>query len=365
MVGRRRLLSSDRIYLTTAVAVGDEKVTEDSKYKKIVETPYVLRALCLSLETGETLWSTEVAQVPEGVSIHPKNSHASPSAIVSGDRVYVHFGTFGTAALSLDGELLWVRRIEYTPVHGSGGSPVVFEDLLIFNCDGGKEAFVIALEADTGKERWRTPRPDLGGKTFSFSTPLLIDVDSEPQLISAASNVVVSYNPRTGSEVWSARYPDKWSVVPRPVYAGGLVLICTGYDGPAELLAIEPSGKGDVTETHIKWRSRQFAPHNPSPVVHDGAIFMVNDEGIASCRDLKSGDMHWKKRLPGNHSASPFLAEGRIYFLSERGVCTVVNATTKYEQIAKNDLGERTLASMTPIEGGILARTETKLYRIE
>ncbi len=359
------VVDGDRIYLTTAVPIGEEKVASESKFKKKVENAFSLRTVCLDKQTGDVIWNVEVFQVPPETGIHPKNSHASPTPLMHGDRIYVHFGTFGTAALDLSGKEIWKKTIEYKPVHGSGGSPVLFEDLLIFSCDGGEDPFVIALDANSGKERWKTQRQDFDGRTFSFSTPLLIEVDGTTTLVSAASDAVFGYDPKTGEQTWVVQYPDKWSIVPRPVFANGLILICTGYEGPAELLAIRPSGKGDVTDTHIAWREDKFVPHNPSPVVHENAVYLVSDSGIASCRDLATGKLHWKERLGDDHSASPFIAEGNIYFLSEEGACTVVKAmSSEYQELAKNDVKEQTLASMVPLDSGILLRTETQLYRI-
>jgi len=359
------VVDGDRIYLTAAVPIGDEKVASEGKFKKTVENAYSLRVVCLDKHSGDVLWNEEVSQVPPETSIHPKNSHASPTPLIHGDRIYVHFGTFGPAALDLSGKLIWKKTIEYKPVHGSGGSPVLFEDLLIFNCDGGKSPFVIALDVNSGDERWRTPRQDFGGRTFSFSTPLLIEAEGQTVLVSAASDGVFGYDPKTGEQIWVVQYSNKWSIVPRPVFANGLILDCTGYEGPAELIAIRPGGKGDVTETHIAWREDKFVPHNPSPIVHENAVYLVSDSGIASCRELATGKLLWKQRLGDDHSASPFLAEGNIFFLSEEGVCTVIKAVpSEYQELAKNDINEPTLSSMVPINNGILLRTETSLYRI-
>jgi len=323
-----------------------------------------LRVLCIDLADGTIVWDVEVGRLNTDVSIHPKNSHASPTPVVTNDRLYVHFASHGTAALDLQGNILWQRKIDYEPRHGSGSSPILYRDLLIFNCDGEQSPFVIALASESGQERWRTPRPPIAEMKFSFSTPLVIDVEGQKQLISPASDVVAAYDPANGEQLWMARYPQKWSVVPRPVYANGLVLICTGYDGPAELLAIRPDGTGDVTESSIAWRAARFIPHNPSPIIHNGNIYMVSDNGIASCRDLQSGSLKWKERLGGNYSASPIAAENRIYFLSENGMCTVIRAAPTFALLAKNDLQERSLASTVPIDGAMLIRTESGLYRI-
>lgn len=351
----------ERIYLTAAVPAGEATHSGEGTS----EAPFVsLRAICLDEKTSKLLWNVEVSQVPPKTSIHSKNSHASPTPIVSNDRIYVHFGTFGTAALGQDGNLIWRKQIKYKPVHGSGGSPIVYQQQLIVNCDGGDEAFVLALDTQTGEERWRTARDVEGGRSFSFSTPLLVKTEDETVLVSAGSDAVFGYEPMTGKQMWVVRYPNKWSVVPRPVYANGLILVCTGYEGPAELLAIRPGGVGDVTGTHVVWRGSKYVPHNPSPLVHENSVFLVSDRGVASCRDLETGELVWIKRLGQNYSASPFFAEGRIYFLSEMGLCTVVKASRTYEELSKNDLEERTLASMVPRDHAVLIRSESGLYRI-
>ena len=359
------VVRNDRIYLTTAVPVGAENILSEkkSKNKKQVDNPYSLRTMCLDLSTGEVLWDVEVSQVPPRVSIHPKNSHASGTPIVTDDRVYVHFGAYGTAALDLDGEIIWKNQIEFSPVHGSGGSPVLFEDQLIFHCDGGTDAFVISLDAETGKQRWRTPR-DKAERSFSFATPLIVDTGTRKVLVSPASHAVYGYDPATGQQLWKVDYPNKWSIVPQPVFAGDLLLVCTGYEGPAELLAIKPGGEGNVTESHVIWRTDKFIPYNPTPAVDGDKIFMVSDAGIASCRDLTTGELYWKKRLGDNYSASPIIAEGRVYFLSEDGKVTVIEAAPEYRQIAENDMESRSFATPVPIEGGLLIRTEDSLYRL-
>ncbi len=347
------VLRDGKIYLTTAV-------TEDRGSGSVS-----LRALCLEAEFGMVIWNVEISQLSGDITIHPKNSHASATPVVTSDRVYVHFASHGTAALDLQGEILWNKRIDYQPHHGTGSSPELFEDLLIVNCDGTETPFVTGLDVATGEERWRTVRPDTAAKKFSFSTPLTVDVDDQPQMISAASGLVCGYEPRTGKQLWKVRYPNRWSIVVRPVYQDGIVLISTGYEGPAELLAIHPNGRGDITDTHVAWRVNRFVPHNPSPIIHAGLIYLVSDRGIANCRDLSTGELLWKQRLGGHYSASPILAEGRIYFLSEDGLCSVIRAAPTFDLLAKNDLKERTLASITPTDGALLIRTIEGLYRIE
>lgn len=326
-----------------------------------------LRALAVEAATGRLLWNTEVFAGPhiEAQPLHRKNSPASPTAIVEGDRVFVHFGHHGTACLDRDGQIVWRNdRLKYDPVHGNGGSPILVDDHLIYNADGGKEPFVVALDKRTGEVAWRVARAVQPRQTFSFCTPLLIAVDGVRQVITPGSGAVAALDPRDGRELWHVKYGGGYSVVPRPVYASGLIFLSTGYNR-ADLLAIRPGGQGDLTDTHIVWRTTKGAPLTPSVVAVGDEIYVVSDMGVASCFDAKTGTLHWQERIEGNYSASPLAAEGRIYFQNETGTGTVLKAGTTFMPLATNKLDERTLASYGVAGKAFFIRTEENLYRIE
>jgi outer membrane protein assembly factor BamB len=341
-----------KVYLTTATNIAGNK-------------DWSLRALCLDAKDGQILWNKEVYRPASAKSpkIHSKNSHASPTPIVHGERLYVHFGHEVTACLDLTGNVLWRYRDPYPPVHGAGGSPVLVDGLLVFSADGASKRLVVALKADTGKLAWKTTRPEKPVKNFSFSTPLVITVNGKKQIVSPSSDVVCAYDPATGQEIWHARYKG-YSVIPRPVCGHGLVFVVTGYDAPG-MIAVRPDGTGDVTDSHVKWSATKGAPHTPSLLLVGDELFMVSDGGVASCLDAVTGKIHWSKRLPGKgYSASPIAAGGKVYFLSEDGVGTVVKAATAFEQISKNELGEQTLASYAVGDGALFIRSAKHLYRI-
>lgn len=344
-----------RVFLTTAVPDADEAPTRQS-----------LRVLCFDAATGAALWNKEAfsKSLAAGAKLHAKNSFASPTPISDGERLFVHFGPDGTAAFDFDGSILWTTTdLTYDPQHGAGGSPILSGDLLVFHGDGSDDPFIAAIDRATGTLVWKTSRPEMPAPRWSFCTPLEIEVDGTRQLVSPASHMACSYDPATGTERWRVRYPNKWSVVPRPVFAHGLVFLCTGYDGPAELLAIRPDGEGDVTESHIAWRTDEQVPHNPSPLVIGDEIYLVSDNGIASCRDARTGALHWRKRLGGNFSASPIFVDGRILVFSEQGVCTAFAAKRTYEELSVSDFQEPILASPAVTDDGIFIRTEGHLYR--
>jgi outer membrane protein assembly factor BamB len=337
-------IADGRIWLTTAL--------DDGKS---------LRALCLDERSGRLLHDVEVFEKSDPGSIHKKNSHASPTPIVDGDRVYLHYGAHGTACISTQGEVLWRNEeLIYEHRHGPGGSPVLYDDLLIISCDGTDVAFVVALDQQTGKIRWKSDRDG----PMAYSTPLVIRVGDQDQVVSTGGDQVVAYEPTTGKEIWRCRY-DGYSGVPRPVYGHGLVFVCSGFNTP-HLLAIRPDGKGDVTDTHVAWTLKaDGAPLNPSPVLVGDELYLASDRGIATCLDAKSGQRHWQQRLGGNFSASPLAADGRIYFLDEVGKTTVIKPGREFKELAVNQVDGRTLASFGVSGNALLVRSDTHLYRIE
>ena len=345
-----------RIYLTTAAPPA-----MDGK-----DGSLSLQALCLDGQTGSVKWAKEVfredASAPKP---HSKNSHASPTPLVRGDRLYVHFGHMGTACLDLDGNILWKNNdLHYAPVHGNGGTPVLVDDALIFSCDGSDQRFVVALDCKDGRVLWKKERTEHPQKGFSFGTPLVVTVGGRKEVVSQGSNVVAAYDPKTGDEIWRVRY-EGYSLVPRPVYGNGLVYVCTGFDAP-KLLAIRPDGQGDVTDTHVAWTWTKNAPNSPSPLLLGGELYLTSDAGILTCLDARAGTENWHERLGGHYSASPIAADGKIYCLSEDGVGVVVKADKeKYQLVARNPVNEKTLASYGVLEGDLLIRTETSLYRIK
>jgi hypothetical protein len=320
-----------------------------------------LRALAFDADTGREAVNVEVFRIRNGDLSNLKNSHASPTPVVEGDRVYVHFGAQGTAALTTSGEILWTVRLPYQSQHGNGGSPVLYADLLILSCDGSDDAFVVALDKRTGKVRWKTSRRQPADQ--AYSTPLVIRVGDRDELVSVGAYRAAAYDPQTGKEIWRVGYGDGFSNVPRPVFGHGLVYIATGFQQPS-LLAVRADGAGDVTKTHIAWTLRRAAPLTPSPLLVGDELYLVNDGGIASCLDAKTGEPHWLQRLGGEFSASPVFADGRVYFLSEDGVATVIAPGKAFRKLATSSLDGETLASMAVAGGSIFIRTASHLYRI-
>ena len=320
-----------------------------------------LRLLGFDIDTGREVVNAEAFRLRSADLTNAKNSHASPTPIVDGDRLYVHFGASGTAALTTAGVVVWKTQLPYESQHGNGGSPALYRDLLIISCDGSDQAYVVALDTRTGKVRWKTPRRYPADQ--AYSTPLVIRVGERDQVVSVGAYRAAAYDPESGKEIWRVSYTDGFSNVPRPVYGHGLVYLATGFQQPS-LLAVRPDGAGDVTKTHIAWTLQRGAPYTPSPLLVGDELYVISDLGILSCLDAKTGSVHWLQRIGGNHSASPTFADGRIYFLDEDGVATVISPGKIFRKLATNTLDGAMLASMAVSKQSIFIRTHTHLYRL-
>jgi len=345
-------VANGRVWLTTVVESKERRGRVSAS----------LRALAYDVATGKELVNVEVFRLDDAGYVNPKNSRASPTPIVDGDRVYVHFGAEGTAALNTSGEILWMTYLRYESQHGNGGSPTLYRDLLIVNCDGnGGDAYVVALDTATGKTRWKTSRRRPADQ--AYSTPLVITVGQQDQLVSVGAYRTAAYEPLTGQEIWRVSYGDGFSNVPRPVFGQGLVFIATGFQTPA-LMAVRPDGKGDVTRTHVAWTVTRGAPYTPSPLLVGNDLYYVSDTGVLSLADATSGQIVWQQRLGGNYSASPVFVDGRIYFQNEEGITSVIAPGREFKRLATNRLDGATLASMAVSGGSFYLRTHTHLYRI-
>lgn len=345
-----------RVFVTTAVTDSDDG-----------KSPLTLLALAFELETGKPIWDTEIFSADEAGKQHKKNSHASPTPVYEDGKIYAHFGHHGTACLNAkSGAIVWKQQsLTYPPVHGTGGSPIIVDENLIFSCDGGKAPFVVALDKSNGNVAWKVDRGVETKRPFSFSTPLAIEVDGKTQVISPGSGAVVAYDPDNGNEIWRCDYGEGYSVVPRPLFAHGLVIVCSGFN-KANMLAIDPTGKGNVTDTHVKWEVTKQIPKESSPIVVGGLLFVNDDKGILSCIDVKTGAINYQERLDGKggYSSSPVFASGHLFFHNGEGTTTVVKPAKTFEKVAENSIGEFGLSSFGVAKDGFLIRTEESLIRV-
>jgi outer membrane protein assembly factor BamB len=349
------VLVKGKLVLTTAVEKDDS---------------FSLRALAFDAATGKPLWDRELfvedkKAVPQP---HKKNSHASPTPVSDGEKVWVHFGHMGTACLGLDGTVGWKNQDHpYKHVNGNGGSPILVGDKLVFATEGTDVQRVVALDKATGKESWKT---DLtGSKAFmkiSFTTAQAVEVNGATQVVVAGSDYVAGYDATYGREVWRAKYPaGGFSLVCRPVIAHGFAYVCTGYT-TAHLIAVPLDGSGDVSGK-IAWTMKKSVPLTPTPLVAGGLLYTVSDQGIFTCYDAKTGKVHYQEQLKGTlYSASPILANDKvIYVTSENGVGTAIAVGKEFKTLGGGDMKEKTFATFVPDDGALYVRTESKLFKIK
>lgn len=331
-----------------------------------------LYAVCIDADTGAVVHDIPVFHVENPQSINPTNSYATPSAVIEAGRVYVHFGTFGTACIdTASGAVLW-RRTDLNCDHmqGPASSPVLFENLVIVHLEGTDKQFIAALDKMTGDTVWLYHRPAelytgiKGVYMKSYQTPVIIDVGGKPQLLSNGALMVTGHDPRTGTEIWRARYRDD-STISRIVYGHGLLFVNTGGSpGATELWAIREGGTGDVTESQVAWKMTKDAPHESSPVLVDDLLYTMSERGTLICTEASTGTPLWSERLSGDFWASLLATKDRIYLSNRKGTTTVIAPGRAYHELATNTLDGEFLASPAVVDNALLLRTNTHLYRI-
>lgn len=345
----------DRLFVTGCVDETEERVLA-----------------CYNAKTGDKLWQQTVLKAPLEKK-HNLNSYASGTPVTDGKTIYVTFldpefssktertpGEMVVAAYDFDGRQLWVAKPgRFASVHGFCSSPVLFEDLLIVNGDHDGDSYIVALKKDTGEEVWKFDRVH---KTRSYCTPIIREIDGRTQMIFSGSKCVTSLDPRTGKEHWSIQGPTE-QFVASLVYNGKLLFLTAGFP-ERHLLAIKPDGKGDVTDSHIAWRTQKGASYVPSPISVGDYFLVVSDDGIASCFASDSGERLWMERLGKHYSASLITAGGLVYFTADDGVTKLVRPGKELDVVAENPLGEFVYASPAVSNGKIYVRGEKHLYCI-
>jgi len=336
-------------------------------------------ALGLDAESGKVLFNEKLfhCDQPEPLG-NNVNGYATPSPAIEPGRVYVHFGSYGTACLDTrTARVIWKRDdLPCRHFRGPASSVLLFENLLIVTMDGADVQYQTALDKLTGKTVWKTDRSTKFNDAEGFqgfakegdlrkahSTPLIAVVDGIPQLFIAGAKAAYAYNARTGKELWQVRY-IAWSAAPVAVYGNGLVYLSTGL-GKSELWAVRTGGEGDVTDSRVAWKVEPSAPKTASPILVNGLLYMLSDDGAVTCLDASTGERVWRERIGGTFAASPIYADGRLYFFNQRGGGTVLKPGRAYEGLATNTLATGMMASPAVEGRALYLRTKTHLYRVE
>ncbi len=361
-----------QVWLTTATTNGRE-----------------LFALCVDRDTGKVVRNLKLFDVAKPQYCHPFNSYASPTPAIEAGRIYVTFGTPGTACLDTQtGAVLWTRRdIECNHFRGAGSSPILYSNLLFLNFDGSDRQFMVALDKQTGRTIWQQNRsidfqdlgpdgqPELSGDyRKAFATCHVATFDGRTTLLSQGSRALYAYDPPSGAELWRVEERGSYSGSTRPLIGHGLVFVPAGF-GSSQVLVIRPGKRGEVLDTkapgpaatqlQVVWKTKQNAPKKPSLLLLGNLLYAVDDNGVASCWEALAGKVVWSERLGGHYSASPLAAGARIYLFSEEGKTTVLATGREFRKLAENQLGEGFMASPAVSGNSLFLRSRTHLYRIQ
>ena len=338
-----------------------------------------LYAVCLDYQTGKIIYDLLVftPEVVEGK--HSLNTYASPTPCIEKDKVYVHYGSMGTACINTaDGSIVWKRTdLKCKHVQGPASSPIIYKNMLILHFEGTDVRFIVALDKTNGQTIWRSDRPaepyeplqEIGRK--AYITPIIVNVKGRDMLISDGSAVCIAYDPNTGREIWRV-VDGAESTIAMPFTENGVVFWYAGYmvadDGSkyTNMLAVNPDGSGDITRTNVIWKKRDELSRNHSltPVIKDGLIYTVNTFNKLMCIDAASGEEVWSKHLLSNYDASPIYVNGNIWFFSVKGEVLTIKEGRKYEVIASNKMESGIWATPAVLRNSIIVRTQNYLYRI-
>lgn len=333
------------------------------------------RVIALDRKTGAMLWNKEVFRQAT-LRKERRNTYATPTPATDGERVYACFGDGSFAALDFAGDVVWTNRdYPFYSQHGLGTSLLLHDGLLIMARDGSSDgddkklgwqtpwdqSYIVALDAKTGKERWKAKR---GLSRISHGVPAIWNApDGSVQVVSEAGDVLQGFDVKTGERLWSSEVIGEGKV-PSVVLGDGLAFTSGGWGGKETIKAFKLGGSGDLKETNLVWEQKKGMPKVPTMIYVKPHLFALNDAGIATCLKADSGEIVWQERLGGNFSASPVAAEGRLYLVGDNGETTVLACGPEFKILAKNPLGEKLQASPAISQGQIFIRTEKGLFAI-
>ena len=373
------IVSGDRVFVTSQLGAGisrqgprlvqggdaaamGEKALGGAKGVDPSKTTFIVEAF--SRSTGARVWERRIEAQGDLTPTHEKHNLATPSPVTDGKQIFALFGTGQLVALNQDGSVAWQRHLgrDYAPFDvqwGHGSSPVIYNDTVILLCDHPSSSYLLALDARTGKERWKTDR---GKGRSSYSTPLIVPGKGGDELIVNSSERLDAYDARTGAHLWFTGDANRFPV-PSAVFHDGIIYTSRGYrSGP--YMAIRPGGRGDISSTHVLWTVPTGAPYVSSLLHYQGIVYMANDVGVLTAVDAKTGERVWQQRVDGVFSASPVGGGGHVYFVSENGDTVVVKAGRSPEIVARNAIAERALASPAISSGRLFIRTDDHLFAI-
>jgi outer membrane protein assembly factor BamB len=328
---------------------------------------HTLKVICIERHTGKLLWEQTAYQGTVYDDRHRKSSHASPTPATDGRHVFAYFGTEGLYCCDFDGKLIWKASPGQIGTFGmgTGTSPVLFENLVILQCDeeNGEKSFIVAYDKKTGKEVWKTPRK----VQASWTTPLLVRTPQRAELVTSGNELIISYDPMTGKELWRTRGHAS-NAIASPLTGHGMVFVSAGFPRKRTIaIKLGASGELDSLDTNIVWRYNKGSAYVPSPILYENYLYLTTDRGLLTCIEAKTGKVIYEGArlpIPATFTASPVACEGKILLTSEDGDTFIIKAGPQHEVLATNSIDEPVYASPAISNGMIFIRGEKHLYCI-
>ncbi|NQU84759.1 MAG: PQQ-like beta-propeller repeat protein [Mariniphaga sp.] len=335
-------------------------------------------AMCYDFKDGNLLKEFTLFKPENPGRIHGTNSYASSTPCIEKGFFYAHYGTNGTACINTKTmEIVWERNdLKCDHMQGAASSPILYKNMLILHIEGTDVQYIIALNKKTGETIWKTERPEEihndVQSTFhkAYVTPIVINIDGKDLLISNGAQACIAYDVNTGEEVWRFIYGEDSTVV-MPIFYDGIIYINSGWvlsEGTpyfSRMYAVDPSLEGDITESGLIWWTEEDVPQLSTPVIVDSKIYMVEERGMASCLDAKTGNVFWKEEFEGNYNASPIFAAGNIYFNNVKGKTTIVKPGEELNIVAENQIEGSVKATPAFVSGKMILRSDSHLYMVE
>lgn len=372
----------DRLFLTTAVSSQPDATFKPGLYgsgeASEDRSVHEWQLLCLDKKSGEMLWTKTAIKGTPKDKRHIKATYANATPATDGEHVVALFGSEGLFAYTARGELLWKKDLGRMDVGaydlpsyewGAASSPIIYDGKVIVQCDQQKGSFLIALNIKTGETVWTTPRDELP----SWGTPTVYPGKDRAELVTNGSNFIRGYDPATGRELWRLGGSSKITA-PTPVFAEDLIIVASGRGPERPVFAIRPGAVGDITlqagETankSIAWSKTRRGGYMPTPLIYRSETYVLNNDGVLACFDLKTGTEHYVERVPHRSfgfSASPVAADGKLYLAGEDGLIFVLEAGARVKLLGTNPLGEPLMATPALSEGMMYVRGSRHLFGI-
>ena len=372
----------DRLFITSAVSSEQDASFKPGLYgsgeASRDRSVHAWQILCVDKRSGKLLWNKTATQGSPKDKRHIKSTYANSTPATDGEHVVALFGSEGLFCYGVAGELLWKKDLGRMDVGaydlpsyewGSASSPIIHEGKVIVQCDQQKGSFLIAVDVKTGKTVWMTPRDELP----SWGTPTVYPGKTRAELVTNGSNFIRGYDPATGAELWRLGGSSKITA-PTPVFAEGLIIVASGRAPERPIFAIRPGAVGDLTlrngETSspfVAWSKTRRGGYMPTPLIYRGLLYVLNNDGLLGCYDLKTGTEHYQERVPHRSfgfSASPVAADGRIYLAGEDGLVFVLQAGTQLKLLATNPVGEPLMATPALSAGTLYLRGSRHLFAV-